>query len=893
MEYLTINSNMHRSPVGGQRVVKVERENGKASRCGAMSKNANSKGTDSPAYHSKVMNDKEKGISVPEPKSKDEEKVLEKTVTTCGMTRNVPNYFRVSRPMTRGYAVREDGSFEVTDLPHLMKVLDACGEYVPGEVAAKLRYEVGNLGKMLQGNKKKEAFLPMLWGTFLAIPLVWIDVRMMEETRRVKLRDGDAGVLDLALSKIFTRCDSAGFNREFFKEFTSCVGWQNPTKESEAFVMLLLFCAMARAILTSKAAEELQKGGTRSKEERMEAYEELTKILWLPTVEPEWLDENFPSFLAELHSTAAWAMTVHLIGQLEAVAILDPRDQIMAIAKAFQLQILANEVVASPTPAFMAAKFNGISKRVGGPGLNALCVDGEGAARAGGFLSPCSSPDTFESRASSPASFGSFEEGEVETLLNARRGDQIDVAEKSQMAPIILTMSSQGGEERDEAVENLQGPTSTAIMAETVAEAKLTVEHPTDPAVYLATKTVPTDLTGEYLSDTAAFFATKTVPVIAEPGEETAVENLPDYVALTEAALLELEIVTQGYVEIRATPGAEDHIQKRAMEVGPREVLERLLRAVLGTEEDEEVSKARAAAHTFILERWDKAERSWRDNAAILVRSPDRRYNVLTLLLEIQTTWPYTGSQEWREEGEAQLLEIGELRHRRRQWLGLMINSGALKEGADVDFARMVWNRCRPIENAVAHGKKKLLPLLKATLSASKICIISDLIPAFEKDIIARKARLSDVLVFAASIMVGPEAPIESPAAQKALFLRKEGGTLTHLVGSAEEGAPRAKLVVKFTPAIKISQGQRKRLRYQAANQRRAAAKLSPSAQAKKADLMFLEVEARKAGWRSKKEKRKEGGTEAASPAAPPAVPGAAYDTAIKAPRGFSIILSP
>ena len=70
-----------------------------------------------------------------------------------------------------------------------------------------------------------------------------------------------------------------------------------------------------------------------------------------------------------------------------------------------------------------------------------------------------------------------------------------------------------------------------------------------------------------------------------------AVENLPDHVALTEAALLELEIVTQGYVEIRATPGAEDHIQKRAMEVGPRMVLERLLCIILGTEENEEAAK--------------------------------------------------------------------------------------------------------------------------------------------------------------------------------------------------------------------------------------------------------------------------------------------------------------
>ena len=134
-------------------------------------------------------------------------------------------------------------------------------------------------------------------------------------------------------------------------------------------------------------------------------------------------------------------------------------------------------------------------------------------------------------------------------------------------------------------------------------------------------------------------------------------------------------------------PGAEDTIQKRAMEEGPRLVLEGLLKVVLDTEEDKEAAVTRAAAHAFVLERWNAAEQSWRDNVDLLVRSPDRRYNVLTLLLEIQNTWPLVGAREWREEGGAQLLEIEELRHRRRQWLGIMINSGAMKEGADAEFA--------------------------------------------------------------------------------------------------------------------------------------------------------------------------------------------------------------
>ena len=90
----------------------------------------------------------------------------------------------------------------------------------------------------------------------------------------------------------------------------------------------------------------------------------------------------------------------------------------------------------------------------------------------------------------------------------------------------------------------------------------------------------------------------------------------------------------------------------------------------------------------------------------------------------------------------------------------------------------MIWNRCRAVENAVVHGKRKLLPFVKATFSTSQFCLISDCIPAFEVDIIARKARLSDVLAFAALMMEGPDAPIAMPAAQKALFLRKDGGSL-------------------------------------------------------------------------------------------------------------------
>ena len=88
MDYLVINSNMYRSPVGGHRAMNVESAIAKASRCGAMSKNANSTGTASQTYHSIAKNDEEKGISVPEKKSNDEGKFVEKTVTACGMARN-------------------------------------------------------------------------------------------------------------------------------------------------------------------------------------------------------------------------------------------------------------------------------------------------------------------------------------------------------------------------------------------------------------------------------------------------------------------------------------------------------------------------------------------------------------------------------------------------------------------------------------------------------------------------------------------------------------------------------------------------------------------------------------------------------------------------------------
>ena len=191
---------------------------------------------------------------------------------------------------------------------------------------------------------QEKSVLPMNWGSFLALPIEWLDVRLAEKARRVKLRDVGNGVLDLSLARIFTPCEPAGFNKDFFEEFTGCIGWQVPSNENEAFAMLLSFCAMTRAISTSGAAEGLLKEEVEDKEVQLESYEELKRILWLPTVKTEWLEEHFQGFLAELHSTAAWAMTVHLIGQLEAVEILDPRDQITAISKAFQQQILTNEV---------------------------------------------------------------------------------------------------------------------------------------------------------------------------------------------------------------------------------------------------------------------------------------------------------------------------------------------------------------------------------------------------------------------------------------------------------------------------------------------------------------------------------------------------------------------
>ena len=141
----------------------------------------------------------------------------------------------------------------------------------------------------------------MNWGSFLALPIEWLDVRLAEKVRRVKLRDADAGVLDLSLSRIFTPCEPAGFNREFFEEFTSCIGWQIPSNEKEAFAMLLSFCAMTRAIITSEAAEGLLKGGVEFKGVQTESYKELKRILWLSTVKTEWLEEHFQGFLAELH----------------------------------------------------------------------------------------------------------------------------------------------------------------------------------------------------------------------------------------------------------------------------------------------------------------------------------------------------------------------------------------------------------------------------------------------------------------------------------------------------------------------------------------------------------------------------------------------------------------
>ena len=69
---MVINSNMFRSPTGEQGEMSMEKESGSASRCDAMSKNANSTGTDSQAYHSFAKNDEEKGISVPEKKLNDD-----------------------------------------------------------------------------------------------------------------------------------------------------------------------------------------------------------------------------------------------------------------------------------------------------------------------------------------------------------------------------------------------------------------------------------------------------------------------------------------------------------------------------------------------------------------------------------------------------------------------------------------------------------------------------------------------------------------------------------------------------------------------------------------------------------------------------------------------------
>ena len=83
----------------------VKSGNEKAARCGAMSKNANLTGTDSQAYHSFAKNDEEK----PEKKSNDDEEVLGKPVTACGMARNGQNYslqcrlYRTGRWLSKNY----------------------------------------------------------------------------------------------------------------------------------------------------------------------------------------------------------------------------------------------------------------------------------------------------------------------------------------------------------------------------------------------------------------------------------------------------------------------------------------------------------------------------------------------------------------------------------------------------------------------------------------------------------------------------------------------------------------------------------------------------------------------------------------------------------------------
>ena len=670
MEYMVINSNMGRSPTGERGDMSMGKENGSASRCGAMSKNANSTGDDAQAFHSMAKNDKEEGIPIPEQKSNDEEELLEKTVTTCGMAREVPEFFRTTRPTTKGFIEREDGSFEVTDLPHFMRLLDLCGPYF--QKANELRDEARAVEEMMRGKDTEVQILPLNWGTFLRIPLDWINVRETDRIRKVSLRYESSGVLDLELSRIFTQCEAVGFNEAFFEELTSCMGWQNPTKDTEAFAMFLSFCAMAKVILTSKVVEGMQDGAEVSDEEQLEAYEELTKVLWMPTIEPKWLRLHFREFLAKLHSTAAWAMTVHLIGQLEALGEFNPQFQINAISKALQQQIIVNEAIASPPPAIMTARFNGVSKRVGGQQFNPMYVDGEDVARAGGFLSPRSAADTFETRASSPSSlsgvsFGNFEEGEVEAIYDsgstspvadvpiALTGEQVLAVENLQdLAPQTTAATAEAGRE-ESAVEY---PSDAAAFPEAAAanvpiarmgEQVLAVENLQDPAPQAteATPEVERKSAVEYPPDAAAFFATLTDPPadVDRPVEDLAdpVEDLED---ISEMALVELEVLTRGYLENRSMPGAEDTIQKRAMEEGPRLVLEGLLKVVLDTEEDKEAAVTRAAAHAFVLDRWNAAEQCWRDNVDRLVRASGRRYNVLTLLLEIQNTWPHVGARE-------------------------------------------------------------------------------------------------------------------------------------------------------------------------------------------------------------------------------------------------------
>ena len=83
---------------------------------------------------------------------------MEKPVTTCGMARNVQDYFLKSRPLTPGFIVREDGLSQVTDLPHFMKVLDReRTDLFFGRGNSTLRYEVG-CGRKDDSNERRQCF---------------------------------------------------------------------------------------------------------------------------------------------------------------------------------------------------------------------------------------------------------------------------------------------------------------------------------------------------------------------------------------------------------------------------------------------------------------------------------------------------------------------------------------------------------------------------------------------------------------------------------------------------------------------------------------------------------------------------------------------------------------